>query len=272
MSNRALGAKENKGMPLGNLISQFFANVYLNELDQFVKHKLKVKYYIRYVDDFVILHHSKERLEKLKKEISNFLKKRLDLELHPGKSKVIKLDNGIKFLGFRVFFYFKLLRKSNIQNFERKLNRMQILFNEGVRNREKIVESLEGWLAYASHGNTYKCRIHLVRLFNKLFPSKEKSIKKSKKHVNFMRKIKKSELEFSTQKTLFLFCEGKSIEKIALERKIKESTVWAHFANLIEHNQISVWKILPRDKIFKILYRIYNKRDKLRDIKKKIER
>ena len=62
-----------KGMPLGNLTSQFFANVYLNELDYFVKHKLKAKYYIRYVDDFVILHRSKKQLEIWKKEINGFL-------------------------------------------------------------------------------------------------------------------------------------------------------------------------------------------------------
>ena len=72
--------KNIKGIPLGNLTSQFFANVYLNELDYFVKHKLKCKYYIRYVDDFVILHSSKKQLEEWKIEINNFLKERLKLE------------------------------------------------------------------------------------------------------------------------------------------------------------------------------------------------
>ena len=67
-----------KGMPLGNLTSQFFANVYLNELDYFVKHKLKAKYYIRYVDDFVILHTSKKQLEDWKQQIDKFLKEKLN--------------------------------------------------------------------------------------------------------------------------------------------------------------------------------------------------
>ena len=71
-----------KGMPLGNLTYQFFANVYFNELDMFVKHKLKTKYYIRYVDDFVILHESKPQLEICKTEINFFLNERLNLELH----------------------------------------------------------------------------------------------------------------------------------------------------------------------------------------------
>ncbi len=80
-----------KGMPLGNLTSQFFANLYLNELDQFVKHKLRAKFYIRYVDDFVILHENKEQLEIWKININNFLQERLKIILHPSKSHVLKL-------------------------------------------------------------------------------------------------------------------------------------------------------------------------------------
>src|SRR3989344_6812212 len=92
------------GMPIGNLTSQFFANVYLNELDHFVKHKLKAKYYIRYVDDFVILHKNKEILENYKKEIDNFLKT-IKLELHPDKSKIITIVKGFSLLGYRVFYH-----------------------------------------------------------------------------------------------------------------------------------------------------------------------
>src|SRR3989344_330036 len=89
--------RERRGMPLGNLTSQFFANVYLNELDQFIKHKLKTKYYIRYVDDFVLLHHSKIVLENYKTEINEFLKSELKLELHPDKSKIFSLAKGTAF-------------------------------------------------------------------------------------------------------------------------------------------------------------------------------
>ena len=85
-------------MPLGNLTSQFFANIYLNELDYFVKHTLRAKYYIRYVDDFVILHNSKEKLENWKSEIERFLKDKLKLELHPQKSRIIPLSKGIYFV------------------------------------------------------------------------------------------------------------------------------------------------------------------------------
>lgn len=103
--------KPGKGMPLGNLTSQFFANVYLNELDQFVKHKFRAKYYIRYVDDFVMLHDNPNVLEDYKKKIDNFLRDKLELYLHPDKSKIIKLQRGIGFLGFRIFFHHKLVRK-----------------------------------------------------------------------------------------------------------------------------------------------------------------
>ena len=138
-------------MPLGNLTSQFFANVYLNELDYFVKHELKAKYYIRYVDDFVILHNSKSQLEKWKKEINRFLIEELKLELHPQKSKIIPLSKGIDFVGFRNFYYFKLLRKRNIKNMERKI--------EKYTNKEidytKLLESFQVWQAYANWADSY---------------------------------------------------------------------------------------------------------------------
>jgi len=142
------------GMPLGNLTSQFFANIYLNELDYFVKHKLKAKYYIRYVDDFIILHHSKEQLKEWKKKIEEFLNAELRLELHPQKSKITSLSQGIDFVGFRNFYHFKLLRKRNIRNMERKIK----LFNENLIVKDKLLESFQGWQAYAKWADSYKLR------------------------------------------------------------------------------------------------------------------
>ena len=141
-------------MPLGNLTSQFFANIYLNELDYFVKHKLKAKFYIRYVDDFVILHKSKEQLESWKNQISQFLKNELKLELHPQKSRVIPLSRGIDFVGFVNFHYNKKLRKRNIKNMRRKI----FLLKKGSISKSKIKEIFQGWQAYAKWANTYKLR------------------------------------------------------------------------------------------------------------------
>jgi len=138
-------------MPLGNLTSQFFANVYLGELDKFVKHELRARYYVRYVDDFVILHKSKPQLELWKTEIEDFLKEKLHLKLHKDKSKIVSLSKGVDFVGFRNFYYFKLLRKRNIKNIKNKIE----LFEVGKISNEKMAEIFQGWNAYAKWANTY---------------------------------------------------------------------------------------------------------------------
>ncbi len=158
-----------KGMPLGNMTSQFFANVYLNELDQFVKHKLKVKYYLRYVDDFVVLHASKLKLEQYKTEINKFLNKELKLELHPEKCKTVPLYNGVSLLGFRVFYHFKLLRKRNLNKLLRRLEEQKQKYKQGVITKENILESFQGWSGYASTANTYRLRRRILEQINGIF-------------------------------------------------------------------------------------------------------
>lgn len=148
-----------KGMPLGNLTSQFFANVYLNELDKFVKHKLKAHHYIRYVDDFVIFHKSEKQLELWKREINFFLKDKLRIELHPDKSRVINLSRGVDFVGFRNFYFRRLLRKRNIGNIIRKIQ----LFNQKEISYEKFIEIFQGWKAYADWSNNHKLVNNLIR-------------------------------------------------------------------------------------------------------------
>ncbi len=152
--------KENKGMPLGNLTSQFFANVYLNEFDQYVKHKLKIKYYIRYVDDFIIMHNSKSQLELYKTKINLFLKTNLKIELHKDKSKIILLSRGISFLGFRIFYFHKLLKNINI--WKRKYDKQLIVYDD-------IYLKFEGWIAYARNANTFNLINKFMNYFYKLF-------------------------------------------------------------------------------------------------------
>lgn len=148
-----------RGMPLGNLTSQFFANLYLNELDYFIKHNLKAKYYIRYIDDFVLLHSSKFQLEEWKNKINNFLKENLKLELHPDKSRIIPLSRGIDFVGFRNFYHFKLLRKRNIRKMLKKIE----MFRNKEITYQKIIEIFQGWNAYAKWANTFKLRRKLYQ-------------------------------------------------------------------------------------------------------------
>jgi len=112
---------ENQGLPIGNLTSQFFANVYLNELDQFAKHALKAKYYFRYVDDFLLLSKDKKELLDWRDKIGIFLKERLKLELHPDKQILGRTDSGIDWLGYIIKPGYMLVRKRIVKNFKRKL-------------------------------------------------------------------------------------------------------------------------------------------------------
>jgi len=142
------------GVPLGNYTSQFFGNVYLNHFDYFVKHRLRAKYYIRYVDDFIILHRDKEVLENYLAKINLYLKF-LKLELHQDKTEIKPLRNGITFLGYRIFYHYKLLTKRNIRYFKKKLKSNTELFNEGLITKSQFESRINGWLGYAKFGNTY---------------------------------------------------------------------------------------------------------------------
>ncbi len=154
-----------KGMPLGNLTSQFFANVYLNELDQFVKHKLKAKYYVRYVDDFVIVDPSQEKLEQYKTKIEYFVYHNLSLELHPDKSKIMPSDRGIELLGLKIFPHYRLMKKRNLRKFHRKIQEIDILYENKEIDFDSVYNFFEGWCAYAKHANTYRIRQHQLRAF-----------------------------------------------------------------------------------------------------------
>lgn len=158
-----------QGMPLGNLTSQFFANVYLNELDQFVKHSLKAKYYLRYVDDFVILHPDKNVLGEYKKKISAYLKNTLLLDLHPEKSKIFLLGERINFLGLRMFYFHKLIKKQNLKKFKNKLDNLQQQFADSKIDYDFLYDALEGWIAYASSADTYRLRAKITSAFEKDF-------------------------------------------------------------------------------------------------------
>jgi len=112
---------KNKGLPIGSLTSQFFANIYLNELDQFIKHKLKIKYYVRYVDDFVILGKDTKTLINYKKKIEVFLEQKLKLSLHPKKTIIQHKSKGINFLGYIVKEKYLLVRKRTVKSFKKRI-------------------------------------------------------------------------------------------------------------------------------------------------------
>lgn len=137
-----------KGMPLGNLTSQVFANIYLNELDQFIKHKLKEKYYIRYADDFLFLSKDKKFLYGYIDKLKQFLTDKLELELHPNKINIRCLDNGIDFLGYIVLPHYILPRTKTKRRIFRKLKEKIGL--------ENLNQSLQSYLGYLGHASSFK--------------------------------------------------------------------------------------------------------------------
>lgn len=117
-----------KGLPIGNYTSQFFANVYLNELDQFIKHSLKCRYYFRYMDDLLFIHPSKEQLLLWRNEIKIFLETNLKLKLHPKKQTLQPVSRGIDFCGYIVKPDYTLVRRRTVKKLKNKLWR----FNQKV--------------------------------------------------------------------------------------------------------------------------------------------
>ncbi len=138
----------NKGIPIGNLTSQLFANIYLNELDQYVKHKLKIKYYYRYVDDFLIFSDSKKDLKIYKRKIKLFLNKTLFLEVPNHKKYTNLTKNGVDFLGYKIFPKYLRIRKSNIKRFLRRTKNNLKLYHLNKITLEKNEASVYSFLGY----------------------------------------------------------------------------------------------------------------------------
>ncbi len=114
--------RETSGLPIGNLTSQLFANIYLSELDQFAKHILRIKSYLRYADDFIFLSRDRNELEELIPKIAVFLKNKLKLKLHPNKIIIRKLRQGIDFLGYVVLPHYRILRTKTKKRMLKKIN------------------------------------------------------------------------------------------------------------------------------------------------------
>jgi hypothetical protein len=150
-------ARSDKGMPLGNLTSQLFANLYLSPLDHFITETLGCRYYIRYCDDFVALSQSKARLHEVKAEIEKFLSD-YKLVLHPIKSRIYRVSEGIHFLGYRIFPHKRLVIKKNVRRFRRRLKTLQTLYRDRAITVKELLMSLNSWNAHAAHADSYRLR------------------------------------------------------------------------------------------------------------------
>jgi hypothetical protein len=154
-----------KGLPIGNLTSQFLANIYLNELDQFVKHTLRAKYYVRYVDDLVILDKSRVKLEYYQAEIGRFVSEKLDLVAHPQKQFIRPISCGIDFVGYVIRPEYILIRRRVVGDWRRKLEILSQV------NKMECKQVMASYLAHAKWANAYQLKKSIV---NQYFPKPEK--------------------------------------------------------------------------------------------------
>lgn len=142
-----------RGLPIGNLTSQFWANVYLDPLDHFIKEALRCRGYVRYCDDFILFGDSPAQLQEWRGQVVEYLTE-LRLRLHAGRCQVVPTRQGIPFLGFRIFRDRKLLLRPGIRRFRRRLKALQEAFAAGTVTATQIGQAVQSWVAHAAWGNT----------------------------------------------------------------------------------------------------------------------
>lgn len=156
------------GLPIGNLTSQLCANIYLHELDEFVKHCLRERYYMRYMDDFCVAHHDKAHLQCVRALIEQFLWQRLRLKTN-AKTQVfpvgVRHGRAMDFLGYRIWTTHRRIRKSSISRITRTLKSLQYQYRHGKISLQRVRQSIVSWLAHASHADTHGLRVKLLERF-----------------------------------------------------------------------------------------------------------
>lgn len=162
----------NPGIPMGNQTSQWFALIYLNGMDHYIKRVLKIKYYGRYMDDFYLIHEDKTYLQYCLKEIERIVEE-LHLKLNH-KTDIFPLKNGIDFLGFHTYLtetgkVIRKLRRRSKNNMRRKLKKFREKYDNGEMDFENIKQSYQSWRGHASHGNCYYLIRNMDEFFNDLF-------------------------------------------------------------------------------------------------------
>ena len=154
-----------RGLPIGNLTSQFFANCYLNIFDHFVKEKLKCKKYLRYVDDFAFFSDDWGFLAEARLAIEEYLGDNLRLKIHPIKSQLFETKHGANFVGFRVLPDRIRVRIENLKRAKRRLKKLKIDYNQGKINLDQVLQSTQSWFAHIKHGDTWQLQ---QQIFNSL--------------------------------------------------------------------------------------------------------
>lgn len=147
------------GIPVGNLTSQLFANIYLNKLDQYIKHTLGVKYYIRYMDDFIILSPDIAQLRCWLADIERFLRDELKLELNP-KTTILAAKNGIDFVGYKHRATHRKVRPDSIKRIKKTIRK----YERGHITKERLQKSIASWTGHAGHADSYNLQKKIIAL------------------------------------------------------------------------------------------------------------
>ncbi len=152
-----------RGLPIGNLTSQFFANLYLDGLDHFCKEVLRAKGYLRYVDDFALFHNDREQLEEWRRRITRYLDGRR-LRLHPRKTVILSTAEPAPFLGFVLLpGGYRRLPEDNVRRFRNRLRGLRDRWRHGTVTKEEIRRRVRSWIAHAEHANTWRLRQSIFR-------------------------------------------------------------------------------------------------------------
>ena len=152
------GDPPGKGLPIGNLTSQHFANMYLGELDHLLKERLRVKGYLRYMGDFICFADDKAELHRLLDEIRRFCRDVLKLELKDKVVRIAPVTEGVPFLGFRIYPNLIRIQRENLIRFRRKLKKKEIAYQEGRLTQAELIESASSMIAHISHANATALR------------------------------------------------------------------------------------------------------------------
>jgi len=147
-----------KGIPIGNLTSQFFANVYLDPMDHYTIEKLNMKAYIRYMDDFLVFSDNIENLHIALASINNFLSQELKLRIKENEIMIAPVTEGIPFLGFRIYKNLIRVRNNNLRRTVKKLASKVKNYNDGIIDINKLESSVNSMLGHLKHGNTLNLR------------------------------------------------------------------------------------------------------------------
>lgn len=168
---------DDKGLPLGNTISQLCANIIMNELDQYCKRHLRIKYYVRYADDVIMILEDKEKAIQIKDSVVEYTTTKLNLNINEEKTKIFPICQGVNTVGFKMHPTHKLIRNNSKKRIKQKLRKMRRLIIEGKLSFEKAEQIINSWYGHAKQGNSYNFVKKITTKHNYVYINKNNVLK-----------------------------------------------------------------------------------------------